>query len=192
MERLRRAVRVGVEWCHSCGPRIFAEEPHERAQRARHGLYVRVQQEDELPYGSRVGLVHGRGEAEVGRVSDQLDPVTVEGIGRAVHRAVVDDDHLAGEAVVDTDRKRVETLEHEVARVPVDDEDRDVDIGHPHAAPKDGSRTPISLPELDGGRFQPDHAGSITQPLPPSSSCSAMASLALHPLPHGVASAMLT
>ena len=125
MERLRGAVEVDVKGGDgSCG-RVLGEEVRQLAQRVLREVDVRVEQEHELAGRASVCLIDGGCKADVPRVADQLDPFTaLEGLGGAVDRPVVDHDHLAGHAV-DGLGQRVEASEHEIACVPVDDQDRD-------------------------------------------------------------------
>ena len=97
---------------------------------------IAVQQQYHAPSRRRESCVVSARVADVLRKRDELYPrVSIaDGIGRAVLRAVVDDegfDHQVGGGIATELRiNPVETLEHQLAGVPCQDHDREIDRAH--------------------------------------------------------------
>ena len=114
-------------------------------------LDVRVEEQDELPGGAPIRLIHCDGKPEVVGIANECD-VPIAGLERRSSRRVSrcqDDDLTRGG---DRPRwQRVEAGENRLPCVPIDDEDRDGGRGVIAGCPKVGSRAIEAVESPKGG-----------------------------------------
>ncbi len=126
---LLAAVRVQELWADRAGVGVLVEEAHAGLEPAGQHDRVAVQEHCVSAAHDFQAAVVAGAEADVLRQREHacLGKLAHDRLDRGVGGAVVDHDHLVGQPELGV-ANRGETVEHEVADVPGDDHDREVDF----------------------------------------------------------------